>query len=541
MAHIKMFGLSCLRKLNFDDLVYSTDPYPLKSWFGRMVKHNTAQVNIFSGPNGGGKSTVLDLIDTLRDASGLGSLQRENLAVNSQAGFVLAVDRGEAYGLFSQTTADEALRGVDHQNVQVRVVRRGEGAVEVSGDFSKFGADPESYRNFSKALGTLECVVRHEARDKQSCSDEQLAEELCFVGKDLVGLTSSGGNPECEFTLDLQEVRVDEWPSDEPNERQRTKPISVDRPGILRVWLGDDTRQWNNVARERLPSGWIRYGELLGWLRDQPEGAICLLEEPETHLHPRLQRQLAVRMAIIAKARDLQLFIASHSPVFLDPGAWPSVSLKLFDTTDGLVEELTNPARLLDALGIRSSDIMQANGVIWVEGPSDRIYLKHFIQQWCLEHDMDEPRENTDYIFSLYGGATLSHYGVGASSDQINLLRMNRNAFVLMDRDCDFGPLAEEPLPHSLTSGKQTILFAQKLRSRRWVTRGYTFESYLEPSFVGRYFTEDEDGRLTTSRSKVKIALKYIEEFSGTADLNHREDFHRMMKSLMQAICIWNS
>ena len=31
---------------------------------------------------------------------------------------------------------------------------------------------------------------------------------------------------------------------------------------------------------------------------------------------------------------------------------------------------------VLDDLGAKASDIFQSNGIIWVEGPSDRIYIK---------------------------------------------------------------------------------------------------------------------------------------------------------------------
>ena len=33
----------------------------------------------------------------------------------------------------------------------------------------------------------------------------------------------------------------------------------------------------------------------------------------------------------------------------------------------------------LDDIGIKASDILQSNGIIWVEGPSDRIYINKWI------------------------------------------------------------------------------------------------------------------------------------------------------------------
>ena len=33
-------------------------------------------------------------------------------------------------------------------------------------------------------------------------------------------------------------------------------------------------------------------------------------------------------------------------------------------------------SEVLSNLGIRASELLQSNGVIWVEGPSDRVYIK---------------------------------------------------------------------------------------------------------------------------------------------------------------------
>ena len=47
---------------------------------------------------------------------------------------------------------------------------------------------------------------------------------------------------------------------------------------------------------------------------------------------------------------------------------------------------------------------MQANSVIWVEGPTDRIYLNHWIQP------VDPAlKEGLHYSIMFYGGRLLSH------------------------------------------------------------------------------------------------------------------------------------
>lgn len=55
---------------------------------------------------------------------------------------------------------------------------------------------------------------------------------------------------------------------------------------------------------------------------------------------------------------------------------------------------------ILDDLDVRASDLLQSNGIIWVEGPSDRVYIKHWLHQFC----QCSFKEGSDYQFLYYGG-----------------------------------------------------------------------------------------------------------------------------------------
>jgi hypothetical protein len=54
---------------------------------------------------------------------------------------------------------------------------------------------------------------------------------------------------------------------------------------------------------------------------------------------------------------------------------------------------------VLSDLDVRASDLFQSNGIIWVEGPSDRVYIK----KW-LEIKDPSTIENLHYQFAYYGG-----------------------------------------------------------------------------------------------------------------------------------------
>lgn len=70
------------------------------------------------------------------------------------------------------------------------------------------------------------------------------------------------------------------------------------------------------------------------------------------------------------------------------------------------ISDYISKTALLNDLDVRASDILQSNGIIWVEGPSDRVYIKHWLEI-LGSGDIEEGR---DYQFLYYGGRLLSHY-----------------------------------------------------------------------------------------------------------------------------------
>lgn len=109
------------------------------------------------------------------------------------------------------------------------------------------------------------------------------------------------------------------------------------------------------------------------------ENALFLIEEPEIHLHPKLQKEF---LNFIIKETNNQYLITTHSNALIQPSDNVDVvHLKISNnSTKGIrVESSENVLEILNDLGISSSDILQSNSVIWVEGPSDRIYLNKWI------------------------------------------------------------------------------------------------------------------------------------------------------------------
>jgi predicted ATPase len=100
-----------------------------------------------------------------------------------------------------------------------------------------------------------------------------------------------------------------------------------------------------------------------------------LVEEPETNLHPAAQRALLGLFQ--GWAADRLIIAATHSPVMLDwsPGG---DRLWLVTRAQGIsrVESVdADPLPLLNSLGVRLSDVLSADRVLVLEGPSDEDVL----------------------------------------------------------------------------------------------------------------------------------------------------------------------
>ena len=98
------------------------------------------------------------------------------------------------------------------------------------------------------------------------------------------------------------------------------------------------------------------------------------VEEPELHSHPELARTLFGIMKEISEQN--QIFVTTHSTIFVDQADLQNTWLVRKSNKHTSVTRLSESQSLrnvLHELGLRPSDIFYADGVIFVEGPSDRI------------------------------------------------------------------------------------------------------------------------------------------------------------------------
>lgn len=213
-------------------------------------------------------------------------------------------------------------------------------------------------------------------------------------------------------------------------------------------------------------------------------------EELENNLHPALQRRLLTYLRKTAIEKGCHFFLTTHSSVAIDLFASDDQAQILHVTHNGkqasvkTVKTYVENCGVLDDLDIRASDLLQANGIVWVEGPTDRLYFNRWIDVWAA----GKLKEGTHYQCVFYGGRLLAHLAANDPDlnpdDLVKILRVNRNAILLADSD-------KRSAGDKINKTKQRLVSEiLEFGGLGWVTAGREVENYIPKSVLDETFPE---------------------------------------------------
>lgn len=214
---------------------------------------------------------------------------------------------------------------------------------------------------------------------------------------------------------------------------------------------------------------------------------VFAFEELENNLHPALLRRLLRYLEDFALEERATIFLTTHSSTTLDVFGVSKHAQIIHVYHDGETAHTSTVSAPLDRLevisklGTKPSDLLQANGIIWVEGPSDRVY----INRWIHLYSNGELREGRDYQCAFYGGSLLARVQFEPSDEETeltNLFQINPNIVVVCDGDRE---TEDTPLKCRVERIRVEVEKIKKITSAHiWITKAREIENYLPSSVL---------------------------------------------------------
>jgi energy-coupling factor transporter ATP-binding protein EcfA2 len=283
-------------------------------------------------------------------------------------------------------------------------------------------------------------------------------------------------------------------------------------------------------------------------------------EELENNLHPALQRRLFSYLRRLIEESDTTVFATTHSNVVIDLFSKDS-RVQLYHVTHDGAEANVRPVTtyverngINDDLDVRASDLLQSNGIIWVEGPSDRVYLN----RWIEIKSGGQIEEGAHYQIIFYGGRLLSHLTAeienDGSGELIRIFLTNRNCAIVIDSDM-------KAAGDTINQTKTRIQEEMKANERFcWITGGREIENYIPGNAIAQkynasttinnvgqydsfadYLEKVQSGEGVKYQQKKHLFAEHVRPLLNLADLDQTLDWSDKMVALVAHIKSWNS
>ena len=146
-----------------------------------------------------------------------------------------------------------------------------------------------------------------------------------------------------------------------------------------------------------------------------------LIEEPENHIHPEMQREL---LNYLKNETEKQYFFTTHSNVFLDPSLVDRIIYTEMKESV-YIHDVMPRAEMLKNLGYSITENICADLFIIVEGPSDEQVFSYLLYE-CLAIP-----KKYHISFFYFGGDTMQYFPL----DEFLGMTSSDKIFVIVDRD----------------------------------------------------------------------------------------------------------
>lgn len=320
------------------------------------------------------------------------------------------------------------------------------------------------------------------------------------------------------------------------------------------------------------------------------EPTLFFIEEPDLAMHPSMQRALI--QAMLDK-KEHQYFLTTHSNHFLDM-ALETDDISIFQVQKEFMEDkttfkITHATTILKSvfedLGIKNSSVLLANCTIWIEGVTDKLYLKAYMKNHLQQLEITNPdlynkynkfKEDLHYIFAEYQGSNITHWNFG--TDELNSTKTTvealcGTALLIADGDIDSkgtrvkdlteimgdrfilleAKEIENYIPDVILTETASHLFSKVFRKKenakinlnieqtayfnKNIGIGQYLETFITASPVGRKFFEDTSG---TIREKVRFCETACDFMKNNTEWQLTPQLNELCEKIFKHIAINN-
>lgn len=552
-----------------------------KCFKDETIIENIKPINIVIGKNNIGKSSLLDIIELINEPEQLWNSKQTKICIDKNLSDqeIRKVFRSDTYGGgINASNHYEFGKNFVNENFRFQLM-----AEKLSyDDRKKFSTKSinnideinskflNKYNSYWSDLATRidyiqKDVKRIHAERNVNPEKETLSMKVDGYGNGITSVINNYLNKarydENKIRIELLEKLNEIMGSDAHFSEITTQQVEYSKDDIRwEIFLREDEK--GRIALSKSGSGLKTILMVLAYTILIPDieqknlsNYIFLFEELENNLHPSLERRLLKYIEEVAQ-KDATIFLTTHSNTVLD-SFQNNDNVQMYHVkkeNDSVkviaLDNILGKKGCLDDLGIKASDILQSNGIIWVEGPSDRIYINKWIDLWSN----GKYKEGMNYQCVFYGGRLLSNTTFDDENidNLINLMNVNKNSIILIDSD---KTSKAKPINDTKKRIQQEFENNNQLC---WITKGKEIENYVPKEILDMFYEkiiDEEFEQYTTidtflnkykddegekfKRSKIKYAQQYVEKM--TID-NMRDilDIDSNMKKVIREIEKWN-